>query len=161
MCTSLRFRIRKRPKKYFLLSARCRELHFRWKDAAFTGMTLHRLVRRNQGGKSLVSIKYQNLHPFKKRSDSLISEYHWNENITFTWLSSLYNPFNVTFFKILCTHKRFFPWVCFSIISYLAKLCLRKVMTRIAEDFTGFCFCFIFVTKFLCKKVARLESMPI
>ena len=29
-------------------------------------MALHKLERRNYGGKSLVSIKYQNLHSFKK-----------------------------------------------------------------------------------------------
>ena len=29
-------------------------------------MMLHKLERRNYGGKSLVSIKYQNLHSFKK-----------------------------------------------------------------------------------------------
>ena len=30
-------------------------------------MALHKLVRRNYTGKSLVSIKYQNLHSFKER----------------------------------------------------------------------------------------------
>ena len=30
-------------------------------------MALHKLVKRNYSGKSLVSIKYQNLHSFKER----------------------------------------------------------------------------------------------
>ena len=32
----------------------------------FTGMVLHKLERRNHGGKSPVNIKYQNPHSFKK-----------------------------------------------------------------------------------------------
>ena len=56
-------------------------------------MALHKLVRSNCGRKLLVSIKYQNLHSFKEEV-ILLSEYPWNEtNITFTWLSSLCNPF--------------------------------------------------------------------
>ena len=39
----------------------------RWKYAAFTGMALCKLVKRNYGGKPPVSIKYQNLHSFKDR----------------------------------------------------------------------------------------------
>ena len=34
-------------------------------------MVLHQLVNRNHGVKLPVSIKYQNLHSFKKRVDSL------------------------------------------------------------------------------------------
>ena len=40
---------------------------FRWKQAAFTGMVLHKHVRSNYGGKSPVSIKYENVHSFKER----------------------------------------------------------------------------------------------
>ena len=59
-------------------------------------MVLCKLERRSYGGKWPVSIKYQNFHSYKEagRVDSLMSEYHWKEkNNTFTWLSSLYNPF--------------------------------------------------------------------
>ena len=59
-------------------------------------MALHKLQRRNYGGKSLVSIKYQNLHSFKE-VDSLMWEYPWNKKSnTFTWLRSLDNPFKLT-----------------------------------------------------------------
>ena len=50
-------------------------------------MALHKLVRSNYSGKSSVSIKSENVHSFKEG-------YPWKEkNRTFTWLSSLYNPF--------------------------------------------------------------------
>ena len=50
-------------------------------------MALHKLVRSNYSGKSSVSIKSENVHSFKEG-------YPWKEkNMTFTWLSSLYNPF--------------------------------------------------------------------
>ena len=50
-------------------------------------MALHKLVRSNYGGKSSASIKSENVHSFKEG-------YPWKEkNRTFTWLSSLYNPF--------------------------------------------------------------------
>ena len=53
------------------------------------------LVRRNYSKKLLVTIKFHTLHSFKIRVDSLMSGYPWNEtNITFIWLSSLYNLFN-------------------------------------------------------------------
>ena len=54
-------------------------------------MALRRLVSRNYGGKSPVSI-YRNLYSFKRGGDSL--KCPWNEkNITLTWFSSLYSPF--------------------------------------------------------------------
>ena len=60
-------------------------------------MALCKLERRKCGERSLVSIKYQNLHSFKEGFYSLMSEYPSNEkNNTFTWLSSLYNPFMIT-----------------------------------------------------------------
>ena len=59
-------------------------------------MMLHILIWRNYSKKLLVTIKFYTLHSFKIRVDSLKSRYPWNEtNITFIWLSSLYNPFNI------------------------------------------------------------------
>ena len=51
----------------------CITSFFQCKWAAFTGMALHKLERRNYNGKSAVSIKYQNLHSFK---EGLILWYH-------------------------------------------------------------------------------------
>ena len=75
-------------------------------------MALRKLVRRNYGGKFLVSIKYQNLYSFKE-GVILLSDYPWNEkNNTFAWLISLYNPFNkpnalnFCFLSILFSPKR-------------------------------------------------------
>ena len=58
-------------------------------------MALHNLVGRNNGGKSPVSVKYQNPHSFKEGMILLCQKYPWNEtNVAFTWLSFLYNLLN-------------------------------------------------------------------
>ena len=61
---------------------------FRWKLAAFTEMAPHMV--KSCRWVSNIKISFF----FKRRDDSLTSEYPWNEtNVTFTWLSSLYSPF--------------------------------------------------------------------
>ena len=83
-------------------------------------MALHKLERRNYGRKSPVSIKYQNLHSFKERL--IQSEYPWNKkNNTFTWLSSLYNPFKAALklnnlYDTTCTIQ--LVWLCKIVNSY-------------------------------------------
>ena len=55
-------------------------------------MVLRIPVRRNYGWKSPVSIKCHNLHSFK--GVIFLCQRPWNgTDITFKWLSSLYNPF--------------------------------------------------------------------
>ena len=49
-----------------LSSNTCVTSFFWWKQVAFIGMALRKLVRRNYSGKSPVSIKHENLHSFKK-----------------------------------------------------------------------------------------------
>ena len=56
-------------------------------------MMLHKLEKENYGGKSLVSIKYQNLHTFKEALILLCQSILETRRITFTWFSSLYNLF--------------------------------------------------------------------
>ena len=56
-------------------------------------MVLRKLNRRSYGRKLLGSIKYQNLHTFKQGLILLCQSILETENNTFTWLSSLYNPF--------------------------------------------------------------------
>ena len=64
-------------------------------------MALRKLESRYYGGKWPVSIKYENLHSFKEVLIVLCQEYPWNEKInTFTWLISLYNPFNSFFIHV-------------------------------------------------------------
>ena len=51
---------------FLLASNTLRRKFFQIKKAAFTEMVLHRLVRRNYGGKLLVGNRYLNLHFFKE-----------------------------------------------------------------------------------------------
>ena len=85
-------------------------------------MALRKLVRRNYGGKSPVSIKLRNLHSFKGGM-IFLSEYPWSENnITITWFSFLYNSFNNSFFQTnFIEHLRWRGnyFTCFSIIPIL------------------------------------------
>ena len=64
-------------------------------------MAQHMLVRSSYGRKSLVSIKYEDLHSFKEGVILLCQsmlETRRISHITFTWLTSLYNPFNMGYY---------------------------------------------------------------
>ena len=75
-------------------------------------MALRNLVRSNYGGKLPVSVKYENLHSFKELvilcqsilETQGISHLHgsalfYMAQLSFTWLSSLYNPLKqISFF---------------------------------------------------------------
>ena len=57
-------------------------------------MAQHKLVRKNHGGKSPVSIKYQNLHHFKRGMISLCQSILKTRQVSHLHCSSLnYNPF--------------------------------------------------------------------
>ena len=68
-------------------------------------MVLRKLERRIYGRKWPVSIKYQNLHSFKEGLILLCQSIVEMRRITFTWLSSLYNPFNNTQRERLVFHS--------------------------------------------------------
>ena len=53
-------------------------------------MTLHKLVRRNHGGKSPVSIKYENLHSFKKGTILLSQSIFETRRISYLHGSALF-----------------------------------------------------------------------
>ena len=61
-------------------------------------MALRKLVRRNYGGKSPVSIKYQNLHSFKEGVILLCQSILETGSIIHL-NGSLYNPFNGFFIR--------------------------------------------------------------
>ena len=65
-------------------------------------MTLHKLVRRNHGGKSPVSIKYQNLHSFKEGLILLCQSIFETRRITHLHGSThfIYNPFKTVLVEI-------------------------------------------------------------
>ena len=72
-----------------------------WKQAAFTGMVLCKLIRRNYGRKSSVSI-YQNLHSFKEGVILLCQSFLETRRITHLHGSALFTiPFPV--FSIVIT----------------------------------------------------------